>query len=100
MTKNLTHREMVIAKLKTGWFTGFQMCIEINSSQALARICELKKKPHIGWKLEERQKDCETRCQEYRLVVDPTTVIELPKGVESQQSSLFETRGFTNGLLQ
>lgn len=63
-----THRDQVIERLKEGWYTGYEMCNEIKSSQALARISEVKKNPPKGWHVQERKKDCDTRCNEYRLV--------------------------------
>lgn len=76
--KKITQREQVKELLKKGWYSGFAMNMAIKSTGGAPRIIELKTtKPTPGWKIIERRSPTD-KCQEYRLVRDAETEINIP----------------------
>lgn len=64
----MTMEQQIIEVLKEKWMSNYQLQQEFKSSSAdrIARF--VRKTPPEGYYMEQRRKDCERYCYEYKLI--------------------------------
>lgn len=70
----MTLKEKVLALLKTGWYSNFQINLECKSASADRAMRLIRENPPEGWKVAQRKKivpENYNNCLEYTLL--PTT---------------------------
>ena len=61
-------REKLTECLKEQWLSNYQMQYLCKSSSADREARRIRENPPEDYHMEQRRKDCETRCLEFRLV--------------------------------
>lgn len=67
----MTIKQQVIEKLKKGWYSNFQINMEVKSSSADREVRRIRENPPEGWIIVQRKKllpDGYNPCLEYTLM--------------------------------